>query len=273
MTDTVTSSAVVTGNVAAVQERESTLAALFHRDKALLRTDPAVEKALEDVVDTPTIGAIAAVEMARISSGWSAEIGAGNGLAKYQSFAKTLVSSGWFSESNGLASVTLLPAFRLDDPVASILATIAAVYPDLSPIDQRRVCQALIRSLAHNLGPEGIPPEAASDSDLLGKKEVLERRVTTVTSNVLGTGDSPIYAMHWKTEIFERTKEGKDDPKTHQDERTKNHRLVFNLQRWREGDRSVLLDYYRYVDDWLNDFNSSGGRMRNMACFASLMKS
>ena len=50
------------------------------------------------------------------------------------------------------------------------------------------------------------------------------------------------------------------------------HRLAFPLQRWPDGDRSALLDYYCSVDDWLNDFNSRAGRMRRMPCFNSLLQ-
>jgi hypothetical protein len=272
VTDTVTSAAVATGDVAAVQEKETTLAALFHRDRTALRADPDVGRALDDVVDTPTIGAIAAIEMARLESGWSVEIGARNGLAKYQSFAAALVSGGWFVEGNDWRSTTV-PEYQPDDPAASLRAMVAAAYPSLSSADQLRVSQALVRSLAHNLGPDGVPPVAATapSGGLLGK-EILERRVTTIASNVLTTGDAPVYSMVWRTEIFERTKEGKDNPKTHQDTRTTNHQLRFSLQRWRDGDRSALLDYYRYVNDWLNDFNSGAGRMRSMPCFAPLLE-
>jgi hypothetical protein len=272
VTDTVTSSAVATGDLDALRTRESALSSLFRRG-AGLRADPAVARALDDVVDTPTIGAVAAVEMARISSGWTVEIGPANGLARYQAFATALVSSGWFIEKNAPVATTL-PEFHLADPVSSVTAIVAAAYPDLTAADQLRACQALIRSLAHMLGPDGIAPEAParSDSGLLGDKQVLERRVTTVASTVLGMSDVPLYAMHWKTEVFERTKEGKDNPTTHTDAQTKNHRLAFNLPRWRDGDRSVLLDYYRYVDDWLTSFNSEAGRPRNMACFAPLMR-
>jgi hypothetical protein len=270
-TDTVTSSAVATGNVAAIRAREQVLAALFNRNRALAHADSSVEQALKEVIDTPTIGAVAAIALARVSSGWSVEIGAGNGLAKFQAFAGTLVSAGWFVERPGLASAAL-PDFSPADPVASLEGMVAAAYPDLSRSDQRRVGQALIRSLAHNLGPDGIPAEAtAADDTLLGKKDVLERRVTTVASNVLAAGDAPIYLMTWATETFERTKEGKDEPTAHRSRQTDRHRLAFNLLRWRDGDRSALLAYYRYVDDWLSDFNSRAGRMRDLACFNALM--
>jgi hypothetical protein len=273
VSDTVTSAAVATGDVAAVRAKEGVLAPLFHRDRTAPRTGSAVERALEEVLDTPTIGAIAAIEMARLSSGWSVEIGARNGLPKYRAFAAALVSGGWFLEGRDPRSA-ILPEFRPDEPVASLREVVAAAHPSLSDADRRRVCQALVRSLEHTLGPDGVRPEAAAgpDDGLLGKKEVLERRVTTVASNVLETGEAPAYAMVWKTEIFERTKEGKDDPKVQRDQQTTNHRLRFNLQRWRTGDRSALLDYYRYVEDWLKDFNSSAGRMRSMPCFATLLE-
>jgi hypothetical protein len=271
-TDTVTSSAVATGNVAAIRAREQVLAALFNRNRALPHADSVVEQALEGVIDTPTIGAVAAIALARVSSGWSVEIGAGNGVAKFQAFAGTLVSAGWFVERPGLTSAAL-PDFSPADPVASLEGMVAAAYPDLSRSDQRRVGQALIRSLAHNLGPDGIPAEAAAPDDtLLGKTDVLERRVTTVASNVLAAGDAPIYSMTWAMETFERTTEGKDEPTAHRTRQTKSHRLAFNLQRWRDGDRSALLGYYRYVDDWLDDFNSRTGRMRHLPCFDALMK-
>jgi hypothetical protein len=271
--DTVTSSAVATGDLAAIRAREGALPALFQRDRARAHADPALEQALAEVVNTPTIGAIAAIALARVSSGWSVEIGVGNGLARFQAFAGALVSAGWFTEGPPLAS-TPLPDFSLADPAASLEAMVAAAYPELTRADQRRVCQALIRSLAHNLGPDGVPAEvgAVSDAGLPGKTEVLERRVTTVASNVLAAGNAPVYTMTWTTETFERTKQGKDHPTTHRTRQTTGHRLAFNLPRWRDGDRSALLDYYRYVDDWLSDFNSGTGRMRRMPCFNALMK-
>lgn len=270
-TDTVTSAAVATGDVAAIRARERVVAALFDRDRT--QSDPAVEQALDEVVETPTIGAIAAIALARVSSGWSVEIGARNGLATFEAFAGALVSAGWFTEARRVTSAPL-PDLSLADPVASLEAIVAAAHPDLTRADRWRVCQSLIRSLAHTLGPDGIPAEvvAVPDDGLLGKKEVLERRVTTVASNVLASGDAPVYSMTWTTETFERTKEGKDKPTTHRTSRAKGHRLAFNLPRWRDGDRSALLDYYRYVDDWLSDFNSGTGRMRRMPCFDALMK-
>ena len=68
--DSVTSSAVATGDVATVQSREQAIKPLYGATRSA--NDPAIIRALEDVAPTPTIGAIAAVEMARMTSGWCA---------------------------------------------------------------------------------------------------------------------------------------------------------------------------------------------------------
>lgn len=269
--DSVTSSAVAAGDVDTVQSREQAIEPLYGATRS--PNDPAIIRALEDVAPTPTIGAIAAIEMARMTSGWTVNLGASNGLARYNAFYSELIKSGWFVERKTMAAQSL-PSFNMDNPVAWIETIVAASYPGTDESDRRQIARALLQSLAHTLGPDGVPAERVEiDNDLLGKPKVLERRVTTVASSALNAAPQPTFQMHWRTVTFVRTKDGKDAPKAHRDENAKNHHLVFDLNRWETGDRSVLLEYYRHVEEWLSDYNSKSGRARQMSCFASILDS
>lgn len=274
MSDTVTSSAIAAGEIARLRLDQDRVAALFAGGRARpagAPLPPDLEKALDDVADYPSIGAGAVIEMARADAGWSAMQGARNGLKTYRAFAANLKSSGWFRELPRVA--TPLPEFDLSDPLASVTAIAQAVHPDLCPAERTRAIAAMIRALAVALGPDGVPVETQPvDTGALGKPEVLERRVTTIASHVATMGAAPRFDMHWTTEVFTRTKDGKDDPKPHTDRSRENHQFLFNVQRWRTGDRSALIAYYRRVEDWLDDLNSTGGRARAMTCFAPILQ-
>ncbi len=269
MSDVVAASAIAVGDVAALSAREEALAPLFAVRGARLAADPAAERALADAVDAPALGAVAAVEMAREAAGWSPKMGERNGLARYEGFAAALLSGGWFHAANAPAQAA---AYDDADPAGSLSAIVASLHPDLTPADARRVAAAMARSLTQALGPDGARPEAAEPGLLTAKKrEVLEKRVATVATNRLDVGERPRFRMHWRSETFLRTKEGKDEPKTSTTRGpVRAHDLAFDLDRWRSGDRAALLGYYRRVEDWLDDFDAAGGKPRRMACFDKL---
>ena len=271
MSDTVTSSAIAAGDIDQMRRDENQVKALFGgTPQRGAPFDDDLEQALKEVADYPSVGAVAVIEMARADAGWTALQGAKNGLKVYRKFAGNLQSSGWFTKA--AKGTTQLPDFTLDDPLASVKAIAQAAYPELDGADQVRAAAAMIRSLSVALGPDGVAVEEVEEPALKGKKpEVLEKRVTTIASHVATMGDTPRFAMNWSTETFTRTKKGKDKPKSKTTETHENHKFVFNTERWKSGDRSAFIEYYRRVEKWLDDMNTSGGRTRSMACFTPIL--